>query len=199
MSGTGQDENAGTTAVREGFRFDEAALARWMEAHVEGYAGPLTVEQFKGGQSNPTYRLVTPRRAYVLRRKPPGEVLKGAHAVDREARVLTALAKAGFPVAHVHGLCTDDSVIGSWFYVMELVEGRIFWDASFPEVPKRRARRLFRCDERGHRPAARHRLCRRSGSATMASRATISPARSAAGRGNISKTPTPGATPTWTG
>ena len=136
MSGTGQDENAGTTAVREGFRFDEAALAGWMEAHVEGFAGPLTVEQFKGGQSNPTYRLVTPRRAYVLRRKPPGEVLKGAHAVDREATVLTALAKAGFPVAKVYGLCTDDSVIGSWFYVMELVEGRIFWDASFPEVPR---------------------------------------------------------------
>jgi aminoglycoside phosphotransferase (APT) family kinase protein len=136
MSGTGQDENAGTTAVRDGFRFDERSLARWMEAHVEGYAGPLSVDQFKGGQSNPTYRLVTPQRSYVLRRKPPGEVLKGAHAVDREATVLTALAKADFPVAQVYGLCTDERVIGSWFYVMELVEGRIFWDASFPDVPK---------------------------------------------------------------
>ena len=135
VSGTGQDENAGTTAVREGFRFDEGSLTRWMEAHVDRYAGPLTVEQFKGGQSNPTYRLVTPQRSYVLRRKPPGDVLKGAHAVDREATVLTALAKADFPVAHVYGLCTDDSVIGSWFYVMDMVEGRIFWDASFPEVP----------------------------------------------------------------
>jgi len=132
MSGTEQEANAGTTAVREGFAFDEAALARWLADHVEDYAGPLTVEQFKGGQSNPTYKLVTPGRAYVLRRKPPGDVLKGAHAVDREARILTALGGAGFPVARVYGLCTDEAVIGSWFYVMEMVEGRIFWEASFP-------------------------------------------------------------------
>jgi aminoglycoside phosphotransferase (APT) family kinase protein len=79
---------------------------------------------------------VTPGVAYVLRRKPPGQVLRGAHAVDREARILTALGGTGFPVAHVHGLCTDDSVIGSWFYVMELVEGRIFWDATFPDVKR---------------------------------------------------------------
>ena len=106
-----------------------------MAAHVDGYAGPLEVAQFKGGQSNPTYRLSTPTRNYVLRRKPPGQTVQGAHAVDREARILQALAPAGFPVAHVYGLCTDDSVIGSWFYIMELVEGRIFWDASFSEVP----------------------------------------------------------------
>ncbi len=134
MSETGQEANAGTTAVREGFSFDEAALARWMEANVAGFAGPLNVEQFKGGQSNPTYRLVTPGRSYVLRRKPPGQVLAGAHAVDREARILTALGQANFPVAHVYGLCTDESVLGSWFYVMEMVEGRIFWDATFPGV-----------------------------------------------------------------
>lgn len=136
MSAAGQEANAGTTAVREAYRFDEAALARWMEGHVEGYAGPFAVEQFKGGQSNPTYKLVTPGRSYVLRRKPPGETLKGAHAVDREARILTALGGAGFPVAHVFGLCTDESVIGSMFYVMEMVEGRIFWDATFPEVSR---------------------------------------------------------------
>jgi len=128
--------NSGTTPVREGHRFDEAALARWMEANVEGYAGPLTVEQFKGGQSNPTYNLVTPGRAYVLRRKPPGDLLKGAHAVDREARVLSALYEAGFPVARVYGLCTDDSVIGTWFFVMAMVEGRIVWDATFPDVAR---------------------------------------------------------------
>jgi len=132
MSGTAEDANSGTTAVREGFAFDQAALTRWLEANVAGFAGPLSVEQFKGGQSNPTYKLVTPARSYVLRRKPPGVVLAGAHAVDREARVLTALAGAQFPVAKVHGLCTDDAVIGSWFYVMDMVEGRIFWDASFP-------------------------------------------------------------------
>jgi aminoglycoside phosphotransferase (APT) family kinase protein len=131
-----QDENSGTTPVREGFRFDEAALARWMGDHVPGFAGPLTVEQFKGGQSNPTYKLTTPGNSYVLRRKPPGQLLKGAHAVEREAKVLTGLAKAGFPVAHVHALCTDDGVIGTWFYIMDLVEGRIFWDATIPEVTR---------------------------------------------------------------
>ncbi len=136
MSGTAQEANAGTTPVREGYRFDEAALAKWMEANVEGFSGPLEVEQFKGGQSNPTYKLITPGRAYVLRRKPPGPVLKGAHAVEREAKVLSALGSVGFPVAHVHGLCTDESVIGSWFYVMEMVEGRIFWDATFPHVSR---------------------------------------------------------------
>jgi aminoglycoside phosphotransferase (APT) family kinase protein len=136
MSGTAQEANAGTTPVREGYRFDEAALAKWMEANVEGFSGPLDVEQFKGGQSNPTYKLITPDRAYVLRRKPPGPVLKGAHAVEREAKVLSALGSVGFPVAHVHGLCTDESVIGSWFYVMEMVEGRIFWDATFPDVSR---------------------------------------------------------------
>lgn len=136
MSGTAQEANAGTTPVREGYRFDEAALAQWMEANVEGFSGPLEVEQFKGGQSNPTYKLITPARAYVLRRKPPGPVLKGAHAVEREAKVLSALGSVGFPVAHVHGLCTDESVIGTWFYVMEMVEGRIFWDATFPDVSR---------------------------------------------------------------
>lgn len=126
--------NAGTTEVREAHRFDEGRLAQWLEQNVEGYEGPLSVEQFKGGQSNPTYKLVTPSRAYVLRRKPPGPLLKGAHAVEREARVLSALGPVGFPVAKVYGLCTDDSVIGSWFFVMEMVEGRIFWDATFPDV-----------------------------------------------------------------
>jgi len=128
--------NCGTDPVREGYRFDEGRLAAWMTANVEGYAGPLEVRQFKGGQSNPTYQLITPGRKYVLRRKPPGELLPGAHAVDREATVLTKLGAAGFPVAHVHGLCTDDAVIGTWFYVMEMVEGRIFWDATFPDVTR---------------------------------------------------------------
>ena len=127
---------ADTTAVRPGFDLDEASLARWMSQNVEGYAGPLRIEQFKGGQSNPTYKLITPGRAYVLRRRPPGRLLKGAHAVEREAKVLTALGGVGYPVAHVHGLCTDETVIGSWFYVMELVEGRIFWDATFPDVSR---------------------------------------------------------------
>lgn len=129
-----QQANEGTQPVRAGHQFDVGALAAWMAANVNDFSGPLTLEEFKGGQSNPTYRLVTPKCSYVLRRKPPGKVLKGAHAVDREARILAALGPTGFPVAQVYGLCTDDSVIGSWFYVMEMVEGRIFWDATFPDV-----------------------------------------------------------------
>ena len=130
------EDQKGTSAVREQHRFDEAAPAAWMQDHVAGYQGPLIVEQFKGGQSNPTYKLITPGRSYVMRRKPPGQLVKGAHAVDREARVLAALEKADFPVAHVYGLCTDDSVIGTWFFIMEMVEGRIMWDATFPDVDR---------------------------------------------------------------
>ncbi|MDE2300940.1 MAG: phosphotransferase [Sphingomonadales bacterium] len=128
--------NSGTGSVRAGFAFDERALGEWMAAQVEGFSGPLTVEQFRGGQSNPTYRLATPARAYVLRRKPPGPLLAGAHAVDREARVQMAMGAAGFPVAKIHALCMDEAVIGSWFYVMDMVEGRIFWDATFPGVDR---------------------------------------------------------------
>lgn len=128
--------NAGTSEVREAHRFDEAALARWLRENVPEAEGPLTVRQFKGGQSNPTFRLETPGKAFVLRRKPPGVTVPGAHAVDREARVIRALHAAEFPVPRVYGLCTDDAVIGSWFYVMDCVEGRVFWDARFESVPR---------------------------------------------------------------
>jgi aminoglycoside phosphotransferase (APT) family kinase protein len=129
-------QNSGTIKVREAHRFDSARLERWMEANVADFAGPLTAEQFKGGQSNPTYKLTTPSRCYVLRRKPPGKLLPGAHAIEREYRVISALGQAGFPVARTFGLCEDESVIGTAFYVMEMVEGRIFWEAHFPEVGK---------------------------------------------------------------
>lgn len=134
MSAAGQDANIGTTPVRSGYAFDEHSLSRWMAANIAGFAGPMRVEQFKGGQSNPTYKLISEAGTYVLRRKPPGQLLKGAHAIEREARVLQALGSAGFPVARVHGVCVDESVIGTWFYVMDMVEGRIFWDATIPEV-----------------------------------------------------------------
>lgn len=137
------DSSADTTAVREAHRFDERALARWLEDNVDGFRGPLRVEQFRGGQSNPTYRLVAADRCYVLRRKPPGPLLKGAHAVDREYRVLAALGAAGFPVPRVYGLCTDPAVIGTEFFVMDCVEGRIIWDATFPEVPKSQRAHYF--------------------------------------------------------
>jgi len=128
--------NSGAGAVREAHRFDAAALDAWMAANVADYRGPLSIEQFRGGQSNPTYRLATPARFYVLRRKPPGQLLAGAHAVDREYRVITALGAQGFPVPRTYGLCVDEAVIGTPFYVMEMVEGRIFWDTTFPDVPR---------------------------------------------------------------
>ena len=127
-------QNQGSGDVREAHRFDEARLEAWLRREVDDFEGPLAVEQFKGGQSNPTYKLVTAARSYVLRRKPPGKLLPGAHAVDREYRVISALAGQDFPVARTYGLCLDEGVIGTPFYVMEMVEGRIFWDAALPEV-----------------------------------------------------------------
>jgi aminoglycoside phosphotransferase (APT) family kinase protein len=132
------EANTGTRDVSERLRFDVDALDAWMRRHVEGYSGPLTVSQFKGGQSNPTYRLDTPSRSFVLRRKPPGKLLPGAHAVDREARVMSALSAQGFPVPHVHGLCEDETVIGTPFFVMDMVDGRIIWEASFPNMSRDR-------------------------------------------------------------
>ena len=136
MADTAEQEreaaNSGTKEVAESHRFDEAVLASWMQANVEGYEGPLEVRQFKGGQSNPTYQLITPSKKYVMRRKPPGKLLPSAHAVDREYKVITALYPTGFPVARSYGLCTDDSVIGTWFYIMDMVEGRILWDQTLP-------------------------------------------------------------------
>jgi aminoglycoside phosphotransferase (APT) family kinase protein len=130
------EANVGTTPVRDGYGFDEEALARWMRLNVEGFSGPLAVEQFRGGQSNPTYKLITPAACYVLRRKPTGAILPGAHDIEREARILAALGQVGFPVAAVHGVCTDEAVIGTRFFVMQMVEGRIFWDATLPEISR---------------------------------------------------------------
>ncbi len=127
---------SGSGAVRPEHRFDEPRLAAWMVGHVEDFCGPLTVEKFNGGQSNPTFKLITPRQTYVMRRKAAGLIIKSAHAVDREHRVIRALYDAGYPVPRTYGLCTDDSIIGSWFYVMDCVEGRIFWDSRFPDVPR---------------------------------------------------------------
>jgi aminoglycoside phosphotransferase (APT) family kinase protein len=125
--------NSGVGAMRT--VFDVGALESWLGAHIEGWRGPVTVEQFKGGQSNPTYRLTTPAGRYVLRRKPAGPVLKGAHDVLREARVQQALAGSEVPVARIHAVCEDESIIGSPFYIMDMVEGRVFWDASLASLP----------------------------------------------------------------
>jgi aminoglycoside phosphotransferase (APT) family kinase protein len=135
--------NTGTKEVPEATRFDEANLAAWMEANVEGYAGPLEVRQFKGGQSNPTYQLVTPNKKYVMRRKPPGKLLPSAHAVDREFKVISALYPTGYPVARPYGLCTDEGVTGTMFYVMDMVEGRILWDQTLPQYEPAERRAIY--------------------------------------------------------
>jgi aminoglycoside phosphotransferase (APT) family kinase protein len=124
----------GTRPVAEQHAFDVAALARWLGERLPGFAGPLTVEMFKGGQSNPTYKLITPQRAYVMRAKPGpvAKLLPSAHAIEREFRVMSALAATDVPVADMHVLCEDESVIGRAFYVMECVEGRVLWEQSLP-------------------------------------------------------------------
>jgi aminoglycoside phosphotransferase (APT) family kinase protein len=122
-----QEMYSGTKEVAEALRFDAARLEDYLASNVEDFAGPLTVRQFKGGQSNPTYKLETPGRAYVLRRKPPGKLLPSAHAVDREFRVISALHAQGFPVAKPYVYCADESVVGTPFYVMGFVAGRVFW------------------------------------------------------------------------
>lgn len=127
-----QSQFAGTSGMRPGQEIDAPRLEEWLRAHLEDYRGPLRIEQFKGGQSNPTYKLRTPSADYVLRRKPPGELLAGAHAVEREFRVISALARTGFPVARPYALCADTAVIGTMFYLMQMVEGRVFWDATLP-------------------------------------------------------------------
>src|SRR5204863_2097861 len=117
----------GTKEVSAPLRFDVARLEDYLVANAKGFEGPLTVRQFKGGQSNPTYMLETPQRKYVLRRKPPGKLLPSAHAVDREFKVISALHAQGFPVAAPVIYCEDPAVAGTAFYVMDHVEGRVVW------------------------------------------------------------------------
>jgi aminoglycoside phosphotransferase (APT) family kinase protein len=112
-------------------------LNEYLAAHLDGFQGPIsTVKKFGDGQSNPTFLLESLGRRYVLRRKPPGKLLKSAHAVDREFRVMKALQETDVPVPRVYLLCTDDAVIGSWFYIMDYVAGRIFWDPALPEISR---------------------------------------------------------------
>ena len=126
--------------VSEQHRLDEAALHKWVAENVEGYAGGLAVRQFAGGASNPTYLLESGGKRYVLRKKPPGQLLQSAHQVDREYRVMKALGPTDVPVPVMRGLCTDTSVIGTSFYVMDFLEGRIFRDAALPTMaPSERA------------------------------------------------------------
>lgn len=129
---TRQEQNSGTRPVANAHQFDATRLEGYMCSHVEGFHGPLDVSQFKGGQSNPTYLLTSPTGKYVLRRKPPGKLLRSAHAVDREFTVISALYAADFPVPRPLVLCTDEEVVGTMFFIMEYVDGRIFWDLDLP-------------------------------------------------------------------
>lgn len=124
---------SGTKDVAAALRFDPARLEAYFVENVTGFAGPIGVKQFKGGQSNPTYLLETPARRYVLRRKPPGKLLPSAHAVDREFRVTRALHRQGFPVAEPIVYCADETVIGTAFYVMAFIAGRVFWEPHMPD------------------------------------------------------------------
>ncbi|MFS0753538.1 phosphotransferase [Noviherbaspirillum sp. 1P10PC] len=140
MSSDPQDRFTGTRPVAPQHAFDTAKLAAFMRDHVEGYSGELQVEQFKGGQSNPTFLLSAGGKKYVLRRKPPGTLLPSAHAVDREYRVISALADTDVPVARAYALCEDESVIGTAFYIMDYVQGRILWNSALPDhAPAERA------------------------------------------------------------
>jgi len=132
MSSDAASTMVGTIPVGERDRLDLDRLTAWMTESVEGFAGPLRYAKFAGGQSNPTYRLDTPARAYVLRRKPFGPILPSAHAVEREYAVIAGLHPTGFPVPRPYGLCEDPDVIGAPFYVMEMVEGRTIWDGAMP-------------------------------------------------------------------
>jgi aminoglycoside phosphotransferase (APT) family kinase protein len=131
----------GLGEVAEGHRFDVASLERYMARHVQGFRGRLTVQQFLGGQSNPTYLLSAGAARYVMRRKPPGKLLPSAHAVEREFRVISALAGTGVPVPRAHALCEDPEVVGTPFYIMEYVAGRIMSDPALPDLtPDERSR-----------------------------------------------------------
>lgn len=138
-----QADFTGVADAPEHLRVDETALNAYMQAHVEGYQGPPSIQKFKGGQSNPTYLVTTPEKKYVLRRKPPGKLLPSAHAVEREYKVMTALHGAGFPAPKTYALCEDPDVIGTSFFIMDFVEGRIFWDSALPDADPSERRPLY--------------------------------------------------------
>ena len=150
------DHFVGTKPVSESHAFDVAALTAWMAQHVEGFAGPITVEMFKGGQSNPTYKLVTPGCSYVMRSKPGpvAKLLPSAHAIEREFKVMRGLAGTDVPVPRMYALCEDESIIGRAFYIMEFKDGRVLWDQSLPGMSN--AQRADIYDEMNRVIAALH-------------------------------------------
>jgi aminoglycoside phosphotransferase (APT) family kinase protein len=150
------EANTGTKPVAEQHAFDTGALQAYLEARLDGFRGPLSVEQFKGGQSNPTYKLLTPQRAYVMRSKPgpAAMLLASAHAIDREFTVMRALHGTDVPVPRMHLLCEDETIIGRAFYVMEFMPGRVLWEQSLPDIAT--AQRAAYYDEMNRVIAALH-------------------------------------------
>ena len=155
---TNFDHFTGTRPVASQHALDVDALQTWLAQHVEGFAGPLSLEMFKGGQSNPTYKLITPGKNYVMRAKPGpvAKLLPSAHAVEREFAVMTGLQGSDVPVARMYGLCEDEGVIGRAFYVMECVEGRVLWDQSLPGMSTAQRGPIY--DEMNRVIAALHRV-----------------------------------------
>ncbi|MEY3518370.1 MAG: hypothetical protein RLZ89_1230 [Pseudomonadota bacterium] len=139
------DNFVGTREVSDAHRFDTQALALWLQDHMPGFEGPLEVEMFKGGQSNPTYKLNTPSKSYVMRAKPGpvAKLLPSAHAIEREYAVMKGLQSTAVPVALMHVLCEDESVMGRAFYVMEFVQGRVLWDQSLPGMTPTQRRDIY--------------------------------------------------------
>ena len=152
------DHFVGTRAVSDQHAFDTDALMRWMKQHVDGFEGPVQVEMFKGGQSNPTYKLITPGKSYVMRAKPGpvAKLLPSAHAIEREYRVMKGLAGTDVPVPHMYALCEDESIIGRAFYIMEFMEGRVLWDQSLPGMTPAQRAEIY--DEMNRVIAALHKV-----------------------------------------
>jgi aminoglycoside phosphotransferase (APT) family kinase protein len=152
------DHFEGTREVTGKHLFDLQALERWLTTHLQGFEGPLSVEMFKGGQSNPTYKLVTPSQSYVMRAKPGpvSQLLPSAHAIEREFAVMKALEGTDVPVARMHVLCDDESIIGRAFYIMEYVQGRVLWDQSLPGMTREQRADIYR--EMNRVMAALHRV-----------------------------------------
>ena len=143
MAGATAEANIGTMPVPDKHRVDVNVLEAYLREHIPGLTGPLAVEQFRGGQSKPTFRVTADRRRFALRRKPPGKLLPSAHAIEREYRVMSALSGSDVPVPRTWCLCEDPTVIGTAFYVMDCVDGRIFWDPALPGMSREERAGIF--------------------------------------------------------
>ncbi len=150
------DQFVGTRAVSTQHVIDAEALTAWLESHVSGFKGPLSIEMFKGGQSNPTYKLITPTRSYVMRAKPgaAAKLLPSAHAIEREFAVMQGLSQTNVPVPEMLALCEDETVVGRAFFIMEMMQGRVLWDQSLPNMSQQERAEIY--DEMNRVQAALH-------------------------------------------